>query len=183
MIRVAEKAAKEAVCSASPWLILIYTHKLLGSVSGDNRKGSSTLQITYSYEQNGTTTASIAGYVNASKEANIVFEKMEMEVGIEVTGSRSWKKGTSAGVSYGIAPGKFEGLNVYIPAVRTAGRLKYKVYMDGYPEKISYEYKTLSESYAPQKNSIHYEVTSSSRTVSKVPQEMNVDQEIYSKVQ
>ena len=52
LIRVAEKAAKEAVCSASPWLILIYTHKLLGSVSGDNRKGSSTLQITYSYEQN-----------------------------------------------------------------------------------------------------------------------------------
>ena len=130
-----------------------YTHKLLGSVSGDNTQGSSPMQITYQYEQSGTTTASIAGYANGTTEANVVFAKMQAEVGVEVTGSRSWTKGTSAGVSYSIAPGKFEVLNVYIPAVRTAGRLKYKVYMDGYPENVFYEYKTLTESYAPQKNS------------------------------
>ena len=46
--------------------------------------------------------------------------------------------------SHSIAPGKFEVLNVYIPAVRTAGRLKYKVYMDGYPENVFYEYQTLT---------------------------------------
>ena len=85
------------------------------------------MQITYQYEQSGTTTASIAGYANGTTEANVVFAKMQAEVGVEVTGSRSWTKGTSAGVSYSIAPGKFEVLNVYIPAVRTAGRLKYKV--------------------------------------------------------
>lgn len=106
-----------------------YTHKLLGSVSGDNTQGSSPMQITYQYEQSGTTTASIAGYANGTTEANVVFAKMQAEVGVEVTGSRSWTKGTSAGVSYSIAPGKFEVLNVYIPAVRTAGRLKYKVYI------------------------------------------------------
>ena len=100
-----------------------YTHKLLGSVSGDNTQGSSPMQITYQYEQSGTTTASIAGYANGTTEANVVFAKMQAEVGVEVTGSRSWTKGTSAGVSYSIAPGKFEVLNVYIPAVRTAGRL------------------------------------------------------------
>lgn len=93
------------------------------------------MQITYQYEQSGTTTASIAGYANGTTEANVVC-KMQAEVGVEVTGSRSWTKGTSAGVSYSIAPGKFEVLNVYIPAVRTAGRLKYKVYMDGYPENV-----------------------------------------------
>ena len=92
----------------------------------------------------------------------------------EVTGSRSWTKGTSAGVSYSIAPGKFEVLNVYIPAVRTAGRLKYKVYMDGYPENVFYEYKTLTESYAPQKNSVHYKVTTSSYSAIKVPKGMTV---------
>ena len=92
-----------------------YTHKLLGSVSGDNTQGSSPMQITYQYEQSGTTTASIAGYANGTTEANVVFAKMQAEVGVEVTGSRSWTKGTSAGVSYSIAPGKFEVLNVYIP--------------------------------------------------------------------
>ena len=151
-----------------------YTHKLLGSVSGDNTQGSSPMQITYQYEQSGTTTASIAGYANGTTEANVVFAKMQAEVGVEVTGSRSWTKGTSAGVSYSIAPGKFEVLNVYIPAVRTAGRLKYKVYMDGYPENVFYEYKTLTESYAPQKNSVHYKVTTSSYTAIKVPKGMTV---------
>lgn len=138
-----------------------YTHKLLGSVSGDNTQGSSPMQITYQYEQSGTTTASIAGYANGTTEANVVFAKMQAEVGVEVTGSR-------------IAPGKFEVLNVYIPAVRTAGRLKYKVYMDGYPENVFYEYKTLTESYAPQKNSVHYKVTTSSYSAIKVPKGMTV---------
>ena len=140
-----------------------YTHTYVGSVSGDNTQGSSPMHVTYVYESSGTTTASIAGYANGTNEANLVFNKMKLEVGIEVTGTRSWTKGTSAGVSYSIAPGKFEVLGVYIPAVRTAGRLKYEVYMDGYPESTFYEYKTLSESYAPQKNSVHYKVTSSSR--------------------
>lgn len=77
-------------------------------------------------------------------------------------------------MSHSIAPGKFEVLNVYIPAVRTAGRLKYKVYMDGYPENVFYEYKTLTESYAPQKNSVHYKVTTSSYSAIKVPKGMTV---------
>ena len=64
-----------------------YTHKLLGSVSGDNTQGSSPMQITYQYEQSGTTTASIAGYANGTTEANVVFAKMQAEVGVEVTGS------------------------------------------------------------------------------------------------
>lgn len=83
-------------------------------------------------------------------------------------------KGTSAGVSYGIKPGKFEVLNVYIPAVRTAGRLKYKVHMDGYPEDVFYEYKALNESYAPRKTSVHYEVVSHSRSAVNIPQGMTV---------
>ena len=94
--------------------------------------------------------------VSAAESSTQTFEKMELEVGVEVTGTRSWTKGTSAGVSYGIAPGNFETLAVYIPAVRTAGRLKYKVYMDGYPQNTFYDYLTVTESYAPCKNSVHY---------------------------
>jgi len=33
------------------------------------------MQITYQYEQSGTTTASIAGYANGTTEANVVFAK------------------------------------------------------------------------------------------------------------
>ena len=39
--------------------------------------------------------------------------KMQAEVGVEVTGSRSWTKGTSAGVSYSIAPVSYTHLAVY----------------------------------------------------------------------
>jgi predicted DNA binding CopG/RHH family protein len=37
-----------------------------------------------------------------------------------------------------------------------------------------YEYKTLTESYAPQKNSVHYKVTTSSYSAIKVPKGMTV---------
>lgn len=132
------------------------------------------MHITYVYEESGTTTASIAGYVNGSTEANVVFAKMQVEAGVEVAGSRSWRKGTSAGVSYGIAPGKFEILNVYIPAVRTAGQLKYRVYMDSNPGNVFYEYKTLKESFAPQKNSVHYKIIASERSAIELPKGMKV---------
>ena len=46
--------------------------------------------------------------------------------------------------------------------------------MDGYPENVFYEYKTLTESYAPQKNSVHYKVTTSSYSAIKVPKGMTV---------
>lgn len=155
---------RECVAYEPNYTQMKYEHKLLGSVSGDNTQGSSVLQVTYVYEQSGSVSASIGGYAKGSKEVNLVMAKMTAEVGIEVSATRSWTKGTAAGASYGIQPGKFEVLNVYIPAVKTAGRLKYKVYMDSNPSNVFYEYKTLSESYAPQKNSVHYKVTNSSRS-------------------
>lgn len=146
-----------------------YTHTYLGSVSGNNRQGSTELQLTYVYETSGTTTASIAGHINGTAEANIILTKAEIEIGVELSYSRSWTKGTSAGVSYGVGPGKFEELNVYIPAVKTAGRLKYKVYMDSQPNDIFYEYQTVNESYAPMKNSIHYKVVRASTSSLALP--------------
>lgn len=153
---------RECVAFEPNYTSVNYTHKYLGSVSGDNRKGSNPLQISYSYETSGTTTASITGYTNVSVEANVVFGKIQAETGIEVTGSRSWTKGTSSGASYSIPPGRFEIISVYIPAIATAGRFKYKVYMDGYENDFFYEYKTLSASYAPQKSSIHFTISSAS---------------------
>lgn len=62
------------------------------------------------------------------------------------------------GASYSIPAKKFETLEVYIPGVKTSGRLKYKVYMDGYPNDYFYECKTLNTSTAPQKDSVHFKV-------------------------
>ncbi len=138
----------------------VYTYKEIGTVSGDNRKGSSTLTINYKYSTSDSVSASISGYANASVEANYVLAKMKATAGVEVTTTRSWTKGTSSGSSYSIPAGKFETLTAYIPAVKTSGRLKYKVYMDGYPESYFYEYKTLNTSYAPQKSSVHFVVNS-----------------------
>lgn len=146
-----------------------YTHKPLGFVSGDNRTGTNPMKITYVYDSSGSTSASISGYANTSIEANMVLGKMAAQAGVEVTSTRSWSSGTSSGVSYDIAPGKFEVLKAYIPAVKTSGQLKYKVYMDSNPSNVFYEYKTLYSSYAPTKNAIHYQVTSSSRSALPVP--------------
>ena len=44
-------------------------------------------------------------------------------------------------------------------------------FIDTIPEGDVY---TVGESYAPQKNSVHYKVTSSSRSAIKVPQGMTV---------
>lgn len=138
----------------------VYTYKEIGTVSGDNRKGSSTLTINYKYSTSGSASASISGYANTSVEANYVLAKMKATVGVEVTTNRSWTKGTSSGATYSIPAGKFETLTAYIPAVKTAGQLKYKVYMDGYPGDYFYEYQTLKTSYAPQKSSVHFVVKS-----------------------
>lgn len=136
-----------------------YTYKLTGFISGDNRNGSSPLQITYVYTSSGTTTASFAGHGNGTAEAGVIFAKMQVEVGFELGYSRSWTQGTSSGASYVVQPGAFETLNAYIPAAKTEGRLKYKVYMDGYPENVFYEYENLGgASFAPLKHGIHFEV-------------------------
>ncbi len=137
-----------------------YTHTYIDRVYGDNTQGSAVLYLTYEYTTSGTTTASISGYSNSSTEANVVLTKMKAEIGVEVTFSRSWTEGKSAGVSYGVSPGKFEAIDVYIPAVKTSGRLKYKVYMDTYPDDVFYEYKTLNESYAPFNSSVYFKVIS-----------------------
>lgn len=137
---------------------IVHEFKSIGTVSGDNRKGSSPITIKYEYTSSGSVSASISGYANASVEANYVLAKMKAQVGVEVTTTRSWTKGTSSGASYSIPAGKFETLGAYIPGVKTSGKLKYKVYMDGYPNDYFYEYKTLNTSTAPQKNSVHFTV-------------------------
>lgn len=136
-----------------------YTYQYVGSVSGDNRTGSEPLVLQHVYNDSGTTTASIDGHSNSSIETDMVLAKMKSEIGIEVSISRSWTAGTSTGATYSVPPGKFQIMNVYIPATVTSGRLKYRVYMEGHPDQVFYEYKTLGTSYAPQTPSIHYQIS------------------------
>lgn len=135
-----------------------YPYKKLDSIIGDNRKGDGPMKLSYTYKKSGSVTSTINGYVNASAEASTVFAKVKAETGIAVSKSRSWKQGTSAGVTYSVPKGKYQEIGVYIPATKTEGKLKYKVYMDGYPDKTFYEYKTLTTSYAIQKNGILFKI-------------------------
>lgn len=133
------------------------TYQEIGFISADNRGGSSPLQITYVYTSSGTTTASFAGHGNGTAEAGVIFAKMKVEIGVELGYSRSWTQGTSSGASYVVQPGAFQKLCAYIPAAKTEGRLKYKVYMDGYPENVFYEYESLGgAAFAPLKYGIHF---------------------------
>ncbi|MCB8814697.1 hypothetical protein [Desulfosporosinus shakirovi] len=146
-----------------------WTNKSLGQVSGDNRDGHSPLRLIYEYETTGEISAAISGHANGSTEEGVIFAKVAAEVGVEVTGTRKWYKGRSAGSSYDVPPGRFEVLKVYIPAIKTAGVLKYKVYMDGYPNDFFYEYETLKGSYAPIKSGVHYKVASVINKASELP--------------
>lgn len=135
-----------------------YTHTPVGSVSGDNRHGSAPLHLTFTYESSSSTSASIGIHGSGSGEVKAVLAKLKIDLGVDFTYTRSWTKGTSSGVSYDVPIGKFQIINVYIPAAKTEGRLKYEVYMDGYPDDKFYEYVTLNTSFAPTSSSIHFEV-------------------------
>lgn len=135
-----------------------YTHTPVGSVSGDNRQGSAPLHLTFTYESSSSTSASIGIHGSGSGEVKAVLAKLKIDLGVDFTYTRSWTKGTSSGVSYDVPIGKFQIINVYIPSAKTEGRLKYEVYMDGYPDDKFYEYVTLNTSYAPTSSTIHFEV-------------------------
>lgn len=134
-----------------------YTFKSTGFASLNNT-ASSIGTIHYTYEKSGSVSASIAGHVNASAEAGVVFAKTEVEVGVELAATRSWSQGMSSGASYPVNPGEFIKVEAFIPSAKTAGRLVYSVYMDGYPQNTFTEYKTLSVSQIPIADSIHFEV-------------------------
>lgn len=118
------------------------------------------MTLGYEHTTSGTVTASIAGHTNLSAEANLVYASMEAETGVSVSVSVSWTEGTTYAASYNVPPGNYENLVAYLPAVRTAGRLIYEVYMDGYPDNVFYQYDDLDPSYAPQSNGIYFRIES-----------------------
>lgn len=138
-------------------------HTLIGSLVWDNTDGLSPVTVTYQYEQSGSLEASIGAYLNGSAEFEYVLASMRAEAGVSVTATRTWTAGFTASGSYQVPAGVRQDLDVYIPAVVTAGRLNYEVYMDGYPENVFYEYKTLTESFAPKPNSVSFKMTSEYR--------------------
>ncbi len=135
-----------------------YTHYYVGCAHGDNRYGSNPLILNYKSSTGGTVSATVSSYAESSTEVDLVLEKMSLTLGIGVTYSRSWAAQEEIGASYTVSPGDYEILCVYIPSTRTEGRLKYHVYMDGYPENDFYEYQTLTRSWAPQENSYYFKI-------------------------
>lgn len=129
-------------------------YKQVGFIAGDNRDGSSPLTVSLEYSKSDSITASLGGYVEGSTEAGVILAKTEVTVGMNLSFSRSWTKGSKTGANYSIPAGAFENVAAYIPAMKTAGRLKYKVYMDSNPSNVFYEYKTLYASYAPMSDGV-----------------------------
>ena len=75
--------------------------------------------------------------------------------------SRSWTQGTKIGASYTVKSGKYEKIEAFIPAVKTAGKIKYRVYMDSNPGNVFYEYgRDLNAMYAPVSNGIYIKSSS-----------------------
>ncbi len=118
-----------------------YYYSCVGTVRGDNLQGSSPLTITFEYSSSGTTTGSIGGYAEGSAEAGVILAKTSAKAGVELKYSRSWTKGTKISGIYAVPAGKKEKIEVFFPAVKATGSIKYKVWMDGYPSNIFYEYK------------------------------------------
>lgn len=136
------------------------SYAIVGSASIDNTKGTSAISVSYVYEYNGASDAYLSGFDTASSEADTVFAKLENEADTEVTASIDLSKGIAPAADYTVAAGSYEGVNTTITAIKTAGKLKYRVYKESSPDDIIYQYKTLEESYIPLKDYIHLQTFS-----------------------
>lgn len=152
---------REAYEYVPNYMTMDNTYKSVCYVNGDNRGGSSDLTINLEYSTSGTVTASLGGHASVSAEAGVIFAKAKTQLTVDVCYSRSWTQGTKIGASYTVKSGKYEKIEAFIPAVKTAGKIKYRVYMDSNPGNVFYEYgKDLNAMYAPVSNGIYIKSSS-----------------------
>lgn len=140
----------------SSYLTYQWEYKKVGTASGDNTSGSGPMTINFTYSSTGSISASYGSSTLLQYEKNLIIDKVSLAASFDVSNTRSWTAGRSYSGSLEIAPGKKQLITGYIPRISTRGSLKYKVYMDGYPNNYWYEYTSLSSTYLPAKDHVHF---------------------------
>ena len=102
----------------------------VGAVSGDNRVGSSPMEVKFVYQTTSTVTATFGTGVEWESQQNFILGTVSQKASFDVALSRSWSRGQVYGVMAAIDPGKMQMITGYIPWVNTDGSLKVKVYQD-----------------------------------------------------
>lgn len=128
----------------------------VGAVSGDNRVGSSPMEVKFVYQTTSTVTATFGTGVEWESQQNFILGTVSQKASFDVALSRSWSRGQVYGVMAAIDPGKMQMITGYIPWVNTDGSLKVKVYQDGYPNSYHYEYTPVSNCMLPAENHVHF---------------------------
>ena len=136
-----------------------WTKTRVGSVSGDNRKGVTPLEVTFTYGTSGSVTASFASQVSGSVQQNVIIANVSASASFSVNKTRSWTAGKSYGVKATIPPGKAQIISGYIPWVVTSGSLVVKVYNDSTPNNYQIEHVPISSSSLPARDHVHFVAT------------------------
>lgn len=149
---------KETVGYESDYQVLDLYYQEIGKISGANNTNE-VMEISFTSYKSGSVSTNIGLAVTGSYEQDLVLASVEIEVGIELSKTRTWTKGETYGAKINVAPGSNYVLTGYVPAVKTCGRIKYRVYDLNYPDGwCTYTYKQLGrEVYIPAENYIHVE--------------------------
>lgn len=128
----------------------------VGSVSGDNSKSSTPLEIEFKYDQTDTVEATIGGSFDTEYQQKLFLSEVSASLEFDVSLKRSWTAGRSSGAKAAIDPYKCQAIGGYVPDVSTSGSMKIKVYNDSTPNNFYYEYKPISASKLPARSHIHF---------------------------
>lgn len=127
-------------------------YKWIGTYIAQNTTYNLTGTAQYQASQAGSWSGSISTSCSGSTEINAVLGKIQANLGVTATVSRSWTTGVSYGASYPVPPRTEVTITAYIPAAVTSGYKVYRVYnttTGGY----TYQNVPISNVSAPLSNS------------------------------
>lgn len=133
-----------------------WTFREIVSVSGDNREGGSPFKVSFATGTSGSYTTHFGTEITGSYEQDFLVAQVSAGASFPVSDSRSWTTATECGVEQEVAPGKFQVIQAFIPAVLTKGSLVIKAYTEYDLHNYWYEYKTVPSIYLPAEGHIHY---------------------------
>jgi len=107
----------------------------IGSVSGDNRSGSTPMVISFKYATTDSVTASFSSTLGGEVGVEAILSKVKTSLNFTVELERKWTKGMESGVSASIDPYSAQIISGYIPLVSTSGSYILRTYNDSTPNQ------------------------------------------------
>lgn len=134
------------------------TYRNVGTVTLDNTGNSSKSYLGYEVQNSGTVKISVGISGSVQAQVDALFAKVQKSTSASLTKSRSYTKGKTYSASFYVPPRKNGSITGYIPAMKTSGRMKDQLIDSNTADNyvISINYITVSTSYVPLKDDMHF---------------------------